>query len=369
MRDAAPHEHFMRMALGLAARGAGRVAPNPMVGAVLVRDGQVLAKGWHRAAGMDHAEVEALAAVDFKADGCDLYVNLEPCCHHGRTPPCTDSVAESEVRRVFVAMIDPNPVVSGNGVKELRKRGVEVVTGLLEEQAQRLNASFSKWVRTARPLVTLKMAATLDGKTAQRDSSARWITSREARRYVHRLRSHSDCVLVGAGTALHDDPLLLPTLAGKARRPLRVVIDETAGVGFDSQLARTARDSDVVLYAAEGAEPERIAGLEERGVHVVGIRDAGGLLHLPSILDDLGRREVQSVLVEGGARLASSLIAEGLVDRFILFFAPKLLADPLARPLVDDLGVRDLDGARRFHVIRTRRFGPDVMIEMEPGDG
>lgn len=364
--DVKVHDRFMRMALGLAARGAGRVAPNPMVGAVLVRDGEVVSRGWHRAAGRDHAEVEALKAMDFRAEGCDLYVNLEPCCHQGRTPPCTGTVADSGVRRVFVSMIDPNPKVSGKGIGELRGRGIEVNVGLLETQARHLNAPFIKWVGTGRPLVTLKMAATLDGKTAQRDGSARWITSAQSRRQVHRMRSHCDCVMVGAGTARLDDPLLLPTLTRGGGVPMRAVVDETPGLATGSQLVRTVSDSPVLVFTTKSGDAARVADLEHKGVEVVDLDDQSGLVSLSGVIDELGNRGVQSVLVEGGAELAASLVAAGLVDRFVLFMAPRLLTDPSARPLFEDLGIRTLGEALPFNVIRTRRLGPDIMVEMEP---
>ncbi|MBL6975553.1 MAG: bifunctional diaminohydroxyphosphoribosylaminopyrimidine deaminase/5-amino-6-(5-phosphoribosylamino)uracil reductase RibD [Deltaproteobacteria bacterium] len=367
MKDVRVHERFMRMALGLAARGAGQSSPNPMVGAVLVRNGEVVSRGWHRAAGRDHAEVEALKAVGFRAPGCDLYVNLEPCCHQGRTPPCTGAVAHSGIRRVFVGMIDPNPKVSGKGIGQLRDQGIEVHTGLLETRARRLNAPFIKWVGTGRPLVTLKMASTLDGKTAQRDGSARWITSAQSRRQVHRMRSHCDCVMVGAGTARLDDPLLLPTLVRSGGVPVRAVVDETPSLAPDSQLVRTVADSPVLVFTTKSGDSSRIATLKEKGVEVVGLGGRDGLVPLSGVIDELGNRGIQSLLVEGGAELAAALIKEGLVDRFLLFMAPRLLGDPSARPLCDDMGIRTLDHALQFTVIHTRRLGPDIMVEMEPG--
>jgi len=365
MNDESVHRRFMRMALRLAERGAGLVSPNPMVGAVIVRDGRVVARGFHRAAGSDHAEIDALRQVDFKAEGCDIYVNLEPCCHSGRTPPCTDAIVDSGVGRVFIGMIDPNPLVSSRGVKLLEDRGIEVLTGVMEEKARRLNAAFSKWVRTGLPLVTLKMAATLDGKTAQRDGSARWISSTASRRTVHRMRSRSDCVIVGAGTARTDDPLLLPTLVRGGSRPARVVIDEEAGLARECRLVDTAWEAPVILYAVGDADQGRVAGLAKMGVEVETLDAAEGLVPLGDVLADLGRRGMLSVLVEGGPTLASSLVREGLVDRFVVFYAPGLLADPEARPMCGDMGIRELDGTMKFEVVSAKTVGPDVMVEMD----
>ncbi len=355
---------FMRLALRLARRGEGHVSPNPMVGAVLVRDGRLVATGHHRAVGRDHAEVEALRRVGFRAEGCDLYVNLEPCCHHGRTPPCTEAILKSGVRRVFVATVDPNPRVSGRGIETLRGRGVEVEVGLLEAEARRLNEPFFRWITTGMPFVTLKMAATLDGRIAQRDGRSRWITAEPARRVVHRLRAVSDAVVVGAGTAIADDPLLLPTLVRRPpRTPVRVVVDEEARLEPGSRLARTARDAPVVVACTQAAPEGRRAALRGPGIEVLVLPHDGGLVALPALMAELGRRSLQNVLVEGGAALAASLLRANLVDRLLLFCAPLVLGDPEAVPLVRDLGRRTLSEAARFTLRSARRVGPDLMVE------
>lgn len=360
-------DEVMRLALRLARRGEGHVSPNPMVGAVLVRGGRIVATGHHRAVGRDHAEVEALRRVGFRAQGCDLYVSLEPCCHHGRTPPCTDAIVRSGVRRVVVATVDPNPLVSGRGIETLRHHGVEVEVGLLQTEARRLNEPFFRWITTGMPTVTLKMATTLDGRIAQRDGHSRWITSEPARRLVHRLRSVSDAVVVGAGTARADDPLLLPTLVKRPPRiPIRVMVDEEAGLDVRLQLARTAGDGPVIVACTEAAPPERLAALRGLGVEVLVLPGDGGLVSLPALMADLGRRSCQNVLVEGGATLATSLLRDGLVNRLLVFYAPRLLGDPEAMPLIRDLGVRTLSDAVRFTIRSARRVGPDVMLECLP---
>lgn len=355
---------FMRLALRLARRGEGHVSPNPMVGAVLVRDGRIVATGHHRAVGRDHAEVEALRRVGFRAGGCDLYVSLEPCCHHGRTPPCTEALLKSGVRRVFVATVDPNPRVSGCGIEALRGHGVEVEVGLREAEARRLNEPFFRWITTGMPFVTLKMAATLDGRIAQRDGRSRWITAEPARRQVHRWRAVSDAVVVGAGTAMADDPLLLPALVRRPPRiPVRVVVDEEARLDPESRLVRTARDAPVVVACTRAAPHGRRAALGDLGVEVLVLPDEGGLVSLPALMRELGRRSLQNVLVEGGASLAASLVRGGLVDRLLVFYAPIALGDPEAVPLFRDVGLRALSDAARFTLRSARRVGPDLMVE------
>lgn len=362
-------EDFMRLALRLARRGEGHVSPNPMVGAVLVREGRVVATGHHRAVGRDHAEIEALRQVGFRAEGCDLYVSLEPCCHHGRTPPCTEALVPSGVRRVFVATQDPNPLVSGRGIETLRQHGVTVEVGLLEAEARRLNEPFFRWITSGMPYVTLKMAATLDGRIAQRDGHSRWITSEPARRLVHRLRSVSDAVVVGTGTARADDPLLLPALVRRPPRiPVRVVVDEEARLDPASRLVQSAGVAPVVVACTEAAPKERRATLQGLGVEVLVLPEDDGLVALPALLSELGRRSCQNVLVEGGAMLAASLLRAKLVDRLLLFYGPQVLGDPEAVPLVRDMGLRTLSDAVRVTVRSQRLIGPDVMLEclLEP---
>jgi diaminohydroxyphosphoribosylaminopyrimidine deaminase/5-amino-6-(5-phosphoribosylamino)uracil reductase len=358
---------LMRKALRLAARGEGRTSPNPMVGAVLVRDGVEVASGWHRAPGSDHAEADALRRAG-DATGCDLYVNLEPCCHQDeskRTPPCVPLIVSAGVRRVVVGMIDPNPKVAGRGVGMLREAGVEVVTGTLGDECRRLNAAFAKWVVTGRPLVTIKMGVTLDGRVADRSGASRWVTSEASRARVQRLRSVSDAVVVGAGTAAADDPLLLPRGVRGGRKPLRVVLDAAASLPPASQLGRTARRHPVLLAAGDAADPGRVAALEDAGVTVVRVAVEGDDVDLAAVLDELGRRGVTSVLVEGGPRVVSSLLRARLADRLLLFYAPRVLADPGAPSFTADLGIRRLDDALGFAVAGVDRVGPDVLVSLE----
>lgn len=356
----------MDRALRLARRGAGRVSPNPMVGAVIVKYGKVIAEGWHRACGTDHAEVDALKRAGTAAEGADVYVNLEPCCHHGRTPPCAQALIDARVGRVVVAMIDPNPLVSGQGVRMLRDAGIEVVSGVRERQACALNAAFARWIVHGLPRVTLKMAATLDGHTADRDGGSRWISSPVSRRAVHRERAVSDVVLVGEGTLRSDDPLLLPVGVRMGRPPLRVVVAASGRLPEDARLFTSLDQGPVAVALPVDDDALQAARLAARGVELLRLPSGVGGIDLAALLAALGRRGVTSVLCEGGPGLGAALLREGLVDRVELFLAPRLLGDPGARPLIGDLGRIRLDEMLDLRVTRVGRCGPDIRLELLP---
>jgi diaminohydroxyphosphoribosylaminopyrimidine deaminase/5-amino-6-(5-phosphoribosylamino)uracil reductase len=349
---------FMRRALRLAARARGRTAPNPMVGAVLVLDGEVVGEGWHHRAGEPHAEVMALRAAGSRAKGATLYVTLEPCCHFGRTPPCTEAVLAADIARVVAAMEDPFPRVAGGGIGRLREAGVPVETGMGEAQARELNRAYLKAVRTGLPWLTLKMAVSLDGKIATRTGDSRWVTGEAARRCVHRLRDWNDAVLVGGGTARADDPELTARLP-RARNPLRVVLDTRAELSLDSRLIQTARDVPTVAAVAEGVPVER---LEAAGLLVERLPAVEGRLDLDALLRRLVARGVQSVLCEGGARLAGSLLDGGLVDEVAWFIAPKLVGGDAARGAVAGKGPERMADARPLRAVRVQRFGEDLGV-------
>lgn len=358
------HEALMARALQLALRGRGTVSPNPMVGAVIARDGKVVAEGWHHQVGGDHAEVDALKKAREAARGADLYVNLEPCCHFGRTPPCTRALLEAGLRRVFIAHQDPNPLVAGQGIETLRRAGMEVHVGLLEPRAREVNAPFLTWITRGRPFVVLKMAVTLDGRVADREGRSRWVSSEASRREVHRLRSWFDAVMVGAGTVVRDDPLLLPTLVRPRSRLKRIVADLDGRTPLDARLLGTIDRGPVAIAVAAGAP--RAQAYQQRGAEVLEVPATADGLDLQNLLQTLGRQEITSLLIEGGPTLARSLLGAGLVDRVWLFMAPRLLGDPQAPAWVSDLGLRDLPSALPFEILRTRRIGPDVCIELRP---
>lgn len=350
--------HWMRRALELAERGWGRVAPNPMVGAVVVRDGALLGEGWHREYGQPHAEVEALRAAGPAARGATVFVTLEPCSHHGKTPPCTEALIAAGVRGVVYAAPDPNPTAGGGG-DVLRNAGVEVHGGLMAGAARDLDgAFFHLHARDDRPFVALKLAMSLDARIADREGRSGWITGEAARGEVHRLRAGFDAVAVGIGTARADDPRL--TVRGPLQPrvpPTRVVFDRGLRLPLDSVLARSAGEVPVLVVAGPDAEPERELRLAERGVRVLRAAD------LPTGLRALREAGVRSMFVEGGSAIAGALLAGGAVDRLYLFYAPLLLGyDGL--PAFGRLAGAPIDEAQRWRRISTRTFGEDTLVTL-----
>ncbi|MFQ5736516.1 MAG: bifunctional diaminohydroxyphosphoribosylaminopyrimidine deaminase/5-amino-6-(5-phosphoribosylamino)uracil reductase RibD [Thermodesulfobacteriota bacterium] len=359
-----PHEAFMRRALVLARRGTGRTSPNPAVGAVIVSSGRIIAEGWHRRAGGPHAEVLALGKAPAALRRATIYVTLEPCSHFGRTPPCVDAVIASGIKKAVIGMKDPNPRVSGEGIRMLRAAGVEVTTGVLERECRAINAPYVKYITTGAPFVTIKLASTLDGRTATSTGESKWITGGQARRLVHRMRSRTDAVLTGSNTVLKDDPELTVRHV-RGRDPLRAVLDSSFSVPLSAKALRVVAGAPApLLFTTRAAPREKVESARRAGVEVVvvgrGRHQAG--VSLKSVLKELGRREITSVLVEGGGILAASFIKERLADAFSLFIAPALLgADAL--PSVASIGVKRLSTAPRLSGLKVRKVGPDVLIE------
>ncbi|HJV04927.1 MAG TPA: bifunctional diaminohydroxyphosphoribosylaminopyrimidine deaminase/5-amino-6-(5-phosphoribosylamino)uracil reductase RibD [Actinomycetota bacterium] len=353
----------MRRALDLAARGAGLVSPNPLVGAVVVRDGEVVGEGWHRGPGTPHAEVLALEAAGRRASGATLYTTLEPCTHYGRTPPCAPRVIEAGVARVVAAMGDPNPVVNGQGFRTLRAAGIEVAVGVLDEEAARLNEAFLKHVRTGLPFVTLKMAASLDGKAAARDGSSRWISGPEARAEVHRMRARADAVLIGAGTAYRDDPSLTVRHADVVGKPpLRVVVDGR-GIVPETHRLFSDRSAPTLVATTELAPEARRSSWRDRGAEVLVLDDAGsGLIPLEDLFRQLGKRDVQHLLMEGGPTIAWEAVREGIVDRLVLFFAPILVGGQEAPSLLMGGGTPSIGEAISLELREVSRLGNDLRV-------
>jgi diaminohydroxyphosphoribosylaminopyrimidine deaminase/5-amino-6-(5-phosphoribosylamino)uracil reductase len=353
---------YMEAALELGERGRGIVSPNPLVGAIVARDGEVVGRGWHEGPGRPHAEVVALEEAGERAKGATLYVTLEPCAHYGRTPPCAPRIAQAGIARVVTALRDPNPLVDGEGIALLEAAGVAVEVGLLAEDATGRNAAFLRHMRTGLPLVTLKMAASLDGKAAARDGSSRWISGEESRAEVHRMRADADAILVGAGTAFRDDPSLTcrdPDYAGRAK--LRIIID---GRGIVPETHRVfSREAPTLVATTEGAPEERRHAWQEAGAEVLVLDDAGAaLVSLPALLAELGKRDVQHVLVEGGPTLAAELVREHLVDRVVLFFAPLLVGGADAPSLLMGEGVASIGEALPLELEEVTRIGRDIKV-------
>jgi diaminohydroxyphosphoribosylaminopyrimidine deaminase / 5-amino-6-(5-phosphoribosylamino)uracil reductase len=354
---------FMRVAVRLGRRGLGRTSPNPPVGAVVVKNGVVVGRGYHRRAGLPHAEVEALRVAGARARGATLYVTLEPCAHHGRTPPCTDAVRAAGVRRVVIGTRDPNPSVPGNGAARLRAAGIVVESGVLQPECDELSAAFRKHVTTGLPLVTLKLAASLDGRIATASGESRWITGEDSRRYVHRLRAEHDAILVGAQTVIRDDPELTCRLRG-GRNPLRVVLDGRLRLPLRARVLTHTASAATLVVTGPRASAAKIRDVEVRGAQVLRLPLTAGHLSLPRLLRALGQRHIMSVLIEGGATVAAAAIRSRLVDRLLIFYAPKLIGAD-GRPLLGPLGVRRLRQAPRVGRLRIKRFAQDVLVATE----
>ncbi len=366
MTEGDPAERFVRRALELAERGRGLTSPNPMVGAVVVtREGEVVGEGFHARAGGPHAEVEALRVAGARARGATLYVTLEPCAHHGRTPPCAPAVIAAGVSRVVAAIADPNPLVSGRGFAALRAAGVDVVTGPGAADAERQNRAFLTAMRERRPHVTLKAGMTLDGKIADLHGASRWITGEPARRRAHRLRSESDAIVVGIGTVLRDDPELTVRLEQPwPREPLRVVLDTGARTPVGARLIRAGRPSAAVIAVGTEASPERVGALAATGATILSCRTRDGRVDLGALLTELFAREIRSVLVEGGGDVHGAFLDAGLVDRVAMFAAPLLIGGRRATPVVGGAG-RELKSAIRLGGFTVTPLGDDLLVEAD----
>ena len=353
-------EDYMKQALALARRGEGWTSPNPMVGAVIVRDGKVMGTGYHRRFGEAHAEVNAINAAGGGAEGATLYVTLEPCSHHGKTPPCADRVIDAKVSRVVVGCVDPNPLVAGTGIKKLRDHDIIVDVGTLAPQCEALNESFFTFMRTGIPFVTVKYAQTLDGRIATSTGHSRWVSSELSLRFAHRLRGTHDAVLVGIGTVIADNPDLRVRLV-RGRNPLRVVLDPDFRIPQDARVLdnRDAARTLIVRWAPGGEDGGSL--LKERGIETLSVeRTADGSLDLKALLAALGKRQISSVLVEGGAKTITAFVREGLVDRMIVITAPKIAGRGIEA--VGDLGIERMDEAIPLRFERIVRRGDDVIM-------
>lgn len=358
---------YLGEALALAARGRGSASPNPMVGAVVVRTGRVLGRGFHRSRGEAHAEVRALRRAGAAARGATLYVNLEPCAHHGRTPPCVDTILRSGIRRVVASMMDPNPLVRGRGFSALRRAGVQVECGLLGEKARLLNEAYIHHVTTGRPFVVLKAGTSLDGRIATWTGRSRWITSPAARRAAHDLRWEFDAILVGVDTVLADDPELAARRRGRERPGfVRVVLDTELRTPRSCRLVRSARQRPLIIYTGQQASASREKAMHAAGVTIRRLAGKAGRVGVGAVLRDLGRQEIRSLLVEGGGEVHASFLEGRFADKVILFVAPLFLGGRSAVPLVGGKGVSRPGLAPRLQHLTVERCGPDLRITGYP---
>lgn len=355
-------EKFMLRAMELADRGKGRVSPNPLVGAVIVRDGKVIGEGWHEYYGGLHAERNAFGNCGEDTEGATMYVTLEPCCHHGKTPPCVDAVIEHRIARVFVGLTDPNPLVAGKGIEKLRAAGIEVIAGVEEARLKEQNRVFLKYITTKMPWVVMKTAMSLDGKIATATGDSRWVTGELARHRVQEMRAEYMSVLVGAGTVKADDPLLNCRLEGDPRQCIRVVADSKAAISFDSRIIETARVFLTIIAHTRQAGEEQLEMISDAGAECLLCQEKDGHVDVTDLLRKLGAKGIDSVLLEGGGELNEAFIRDRAADELFAFIAPKIVGGRDARTPVEGAGVERMSDAVLLTDIRTERIGEDVLI-------
>ena len=350
-------ENYMREALRIAKNSIGRTSPNPLVGAVIVKDNRIIAEGWHRQAGTEHAEIHAIKMAGDLAKDSTMYVTLEPCSHYGKTPPCVNAIINAGIKKVFVAMTDPNPEV--DGIKILRDAGIEIEIGLLEDDARKLNEFFLKWITTDKPFVSLKSAMTLDGKIATSSGQSKWITSDESRQRVHELRDIHDAIMVGIGTVLIDNPLLTARVYG-GKNPIRIIVDSNARTPLISNVV-TNHQAQTIIAVTKNAPLERVDALKNCGVEIIFAGD-GERVDLNILMNELARRNIISVFVEGGGTLNFSLLESNLVDKVYTFIAPKILGGRESMTSVEGHGFDNISSAIHLKNISTEMIGSDILI-------
>ncbi len=359
------HVAFMRRALDLARRATGRTSPNPLVGAVVVKDGQVIGEGYHRKAGTPHAEVHALNAAGENARGATLYVTLEPCCHWGRTPPCTDALINAGITEVHIAEVDPNPKVAGKGVRQLKEAGLHVHVGLCEQAAADLNEIYRKYIQTGVPFVILKTAMSLDGKIATVSGESQWITSEASRQRGHEVRDEVDAILVGRGTVERDNPALTTRLQNRhGQDAIRIVLDSYARIPTDARIFNAESEAGVIIAVTPDAPPENVVALQNAGAEIVTVPTTDRKVCFKGLMEILGRREITSVLIEGGGEINASAIAAGIVDKVMCFIAPKIIGGRNAPGPIGGDGfpnLSDVPHLRRIQV--TPMPGTDFLIQ------
>lgn len=371
-----PEEKYMRRAIELAKKGSGHVNPNPLVGAVIVRDGEIIGEGYHECYGQLHAERNAIANAKKRGnslEGSTIYVTLEPCCHYGKTPPCTEAIIEEKIARVVVGSDDPNPLVSGKGFQMLREKGIEVIPHFLKEECDAMNHVFFHYIRTGTPYVAMKYAMTMDGKIACYTGDSKWVTGEESRAHVQTLRNHYKGIMAGIGTVLADDPMLNCRIEG-GRDPIRIIADSHLRIPMDSRLVRTAGQQPLIVACLPDADEEKAAQLQEKGVEVLRIpgvttaditEEQKEVISLPVLMKELGARKIDGILLEGGGQLNESALQAGIVDRIYCYIAPKIFGGAQAKTPVEGQGLTRAADAWQFNRIGMQEFGQDILLEYE----
>lgn len=371
-----PEEKYMRRAIELAKKGSGHVNPNPLVGAVIVRDGEIIGEGYHECYGQLHAERNAIANAKKRGnslEGSTIYVTLEPCCHYGKTPPCTEAIIEEKIAKVVVGSDDPNPLVSGKGFQMLREKGIEVIPHFLKEECDAINHVFFHYIRTGTPYVAMKYAMTMDGKIACYTGDSKWVTGEKSRAHVQTLRNHYKGIMAGIGTVLADDPMLNCRIEG-GRDLIRIIADSHLRIPMDSQLVRTAGQQPLIVACLPDADEEKAAQLQEKGVEVLRIpgvttaditEEQKEVISLPVLMKELGARKIDGILLEGGGQLNESALQAGIVDRIYCYIAPKIFGGAQAKTPVEGQGLTRAADAWQFNRIGMQEFGQDILLEYE----
>ncbi len=352
---------FMKRALELAERGTGKTNPNPLVGAVIVKDGRIVGEGWHQLFGGAHAEVNAIRDAGIHAEGSTVYVNLEPCCHYGKTPPCTELLIERGVKRVVVGILDPNPLVAGAGARRLREAGIEVTVGVLEEECRKQNEVFLHFIRRRRPFVVLKAAMSLDGKIAVPSGESKWITGEEARSDVQLLRNKYSGIMAGIGTVIQDDPELTCRLPG-GRNPQRIILDSRLRISLDSRVLANSSENPAIIACTERAPAEKVKYLEHMGAKLISCESSNGHIDLLDLMGKLGDLSIDSILLEGGSTVNESAFSQGIVDKLILYVAPKIIGGAMSKTMTGGAGIPSLDRAWPLRIESVEKTGEDLKI-------
>ena len=354
-------EFYMKRALRLALKGEAWVSPNPMVGAVIVKKDRIIGEGYHQKFGGNHAEINAINRATEPIKGATIYINLEPCTHYGKTPPCIESITAAKPARVVIGTPDPNPMVAGKGIEALKRHGIKTTVGVLEESCKELNERFFKFMQTGIPFVTLKFAQSIDGRIATASGHSRWISSEQSLAFAHALRSHHDAVLIGSGTLLKDDPELTVRLI-KGRNPLRVVVDSHLHISPDARILKDQVKAKTIVATTIHASRDKRARLTDLGIEVMAVdTDKDRRVDLTRLLFELGKRNISSVLVEGGAAIITSMLMEQLPDRVVIIIAPKIVGKGLAA--IGDLGIKSINESLRLAYRKVRRLGDDLIID------
>lgn len=355
---------YMKKALELAKKGTGFTNPNPLVGAVIVKDGKIIGEGYHEVYGGNHAEVNAIKSATEDVKGATMYVTLEPCSHYGKTPPCAKTVAEKGIKEVIIGLKDPNPLVSGKGIKILQDNGIEVITGVLEEEGKRVNEIFLKYITSKLPFCILKTAMTLDGKIAASTGDSKWVTNELSRKYVHELRNRVSGIMVGIGTVLEDDPLLTTRLEDRqGSDSIRIIVDSSAKIPLGSKVLNVKSKAKTIIATTELAQKDKVKALEERGAEVIIVPLKNHKVDLCCLMKKLGEIKIDSVLLEGGSTLNYSALQEKIIDKVNVFIAPKIIGGSTAKTPIGGEGIALMKDAVSLQNIEIHKFGDDVMIE------